>query len=498
MTGNQLIIQSYKSMEYSVYGVGAHSCPSNWIGVPVIVTNDSWLPSPNAPASSYDSPIYYLGDVGIGTMNPNYQLEVNGKIAADSALFVGKVDSGKGININGATATITSPTQTVSFGNDTIKTSGTLKVGAFQSSYLVSDSIKTMAIIPHDSILYFGDINTARQLLNVHYDASQPLTQATITNIAATMIPITYPSYPNSGFSFVNSSSNSCPVYLTVGGWIPDAELNVTGPCWNQLLFSASSSYFSGNDVFTIDAHGNTFTAGNAGINTKTPIAQFQINPIGVGWQTGNNSISMGAMGNDASPFLWSYIGFNAARSNTGSWTVGSDGGHNGGAVIMNTASGGLCFATIPTIGNSIQNIPNDASLTTNNIVMQLTPSGQLVIGIPSTVAPAGYLLAVNGGIIATDVMVKLRSDWPDYVFKKGYPLKSIEELEAFLMLNHHLPGLPSSQELKGKDGISVEEMLAEHTEKLEELTLYIIQLNKEVKCLEVENQKLKEAANQK
>lgn len=69
---------------------------------------------------------------------------------------------------------------------------------------------------------------------------------------------------------------------------------------------------------------------------------------------------------------------------------------------------------------------------------------------------------------------------WPDYVFKKEYKLLSIEELESYIKLNQHLPGVPSALTIKEK-GMNVLEINQSLLEKVEELSLYIINMNKEI-----------------
>lgn len=72
---------------------------------------------------------------------------------------------------------------------------------------------------------------------------------------------------------------------------------------------------------------------------------------------------------------------------------------------------------------------------------------------------------------------------WPDHVFAPGYPLRPLPELEAYLRTHRHLPGLPSAEEVAQK-GLPLVQTQAQLLEKVEELTLYIIQLQKEVDSL--------------
>lgn len=113
--------------------------------------------------------------------------------------------------------------------------------------------------------------------------------------------------------------------------------------------------------------------------------------------------------------------------------------------------------------------------------------NGQIAIGsFTSTLSTVfanniGYQLIVKNGIKTEKVRVELSSanSWPDYVFNNDYALMSIEQLEDFILKNKHLPNIPSSAEVI-KDGIDLGQMDAKLLEKIEELTLYSIELYKE------------------
>ena len=98
---------------------------------------------------------------------------------------------------------------------------------------------------------------------------------------------------------------------------------------------------------------------------------------------------------------------------------------------------------------------------------------------IGSTTGATGYLLSVNGKIMCTELRVQSFATWPDYVFADDYKLASLYDLEQQIKTNKHLPGVPSAEEVCN-DGIAVGEMQKVMMEKIEELTLYIIQLKKD------------------
>jgi hypothetical protein len=109
-------------------------------------------------------------------------------------------------------------------------------------------------------------------------------------------------------------------------------------------------------------------------------------------------------------------------------------------------------------------------------------------------VATGGYNLLVKGGILTEKVKVALAAagtDWADYVFEPSYKLMSLEAVEAFTKENKHLPNVPSADAMV-ESGLDVAQTSKMFMEKIEELTLYMIELNKEVKSLKAENEVLK------
>ena len=107
----------------------------------------------------------------------------------------------------------------------------------------------------------------------------------------------------------------------------------------------------------------------------------------------------------------------------------------------------------------------------------------------------AGYILTVDGKIMGEELKIQTSSAWPDYVFADDYNLKTIEEYEAAIKAENHLPGIPSAAEVES-EGLMVGDMQKRQMEKIEELALYVIQLNKRLNEVEAENENLKEAIN--
>ncbi|MCC7333051.1 MAG: hypothetical protein IT232_10645 [Flavobacteriales bacterium] len=97
-----------------------------------------------------------------------------------------------------------------------------------------------------------------------------------------------------------------------------------------------------------------------------------------------------------------------------------------------------------------------------------------------------------NGNVFATELTIKLKENFPDYVFAKDYQLMPLAELDKFITINKHLPNIPNAKEVK-ENGLSIGEIQTKQMEKIEELTLYILELNKRLEKLEKENTLLKE-----
>lgn len=93
------------------------------------------------------------------------------------------------------------------------------------------------------------------------------------------------------------------------------------------------------------------------------------------------------------------------------------------------------------------------------------------------------YKLDVNGVIRANEVIVSIPSG-ADYVFDTNYPLRSLSEVHAYIQKHHHLPEIPTAEEMEN-NGVSINEMQIQLLQKIEELTLYILQQEKRIKQLE-------------
>ncbi|MFC1617356.1 hypothetical protein ACFL2K_03960 [Candidatus Margulisiibacteriota bacterium] len=138
---------------------------------------------------------------------------------------------------------------------------------------------------------------------------------------------------------------------------------------------------------------------------------------------------------------------------------------------------------------------------------IKVAGNGDISIGTPTP--KTGYKLTVNGGIYAEFLRVKndvavntltvMPQTWSDFVFEDDYNLMPLAEVENKIKTQKHLPGIPSEAEVK-KNGVSVGEMQAKLLQKIEELTLYVIEQNKKIEAqhstLQTQAQEIKELRN--
>ena len=113
-------------------------------------------------------------------------------------------------------------------------------------------------------------------------------------------------------------------------------------------------------------------------------------------------------------------------------------------------------------------------SAAANGKVILQDKGGEVGIGTTNT---AGYKLAVNGKVRATEIRVE--TGWADYVFAPEYKLRPLEEVESFIKANQHLPEIQPASEIQA-NGLDVAATTTKMMAKIEELTLYLIEMNKE------------------
>jgi len=260
-----------------------------------------------------------------------------------------------------------------------------------------------------------------------------------------------------------------------------------------------------------------SYTGGNIGVGTTTPTSPLHINGgvIGTGlsgystrWSfTGSQNGMTAGLVSPNYPYLQGYRNASGTESaeplllnpfggNVGIGTtapaaplhiIGSVGtGISGYSTRWSfSASQNGMTAGLVSYLPYLQGYRNDGAESGTNLL--LNPFGGNV-GI-GTKTPQSAL-AVNGTITAKEVVVTL-TGWADHVFNSDYKLMSLNELEKSIKTDRHLPGIPSADEVK-KNGVSIGDMQAKLLQKVEELTLHVIEQNKKLENLKTENETLK------
>ena len=140
----------------------------------------------------------------------------------------------------------------------------------------------------------------------------------------------------------------------------------------------------------------------------------------------------------------------------------------NGESYVQRT---GLAFYTNPSGLNG-----GDADLLQRMVIL---PDGRVGVGTPSP----DYELTVNGTVHAKEVVIDLQGAQADDVYESGYPLRPLEEVRGYIRRNGHLPDVPSASEV-ASGGMALGQFENLLLRKIEELTLYTLQLQAEIEAL--------------
>lgn len=433
-----------------------------------------------------------IGQVGIGRITPSERLDVDGKIRITP--FGSSVASDAELKMYGNPFNASN-----NFGPAQISFYNWIDVGGGNYDYEKKYKIEFEAGLAERIKLHHLDfpdqlvltktgrvgVNTSGPTEefevkgNAEFEGGAPLLKFRSTSLLASAV---------TGIEFNGSSANKGKIVYTDGG------LFLSG--------RESSSVFSdlvlkeGNvGINATNPTEKLHVVGNALFNYANPTIQFQHVGVDKGFiQVNGNDLRIGtnASNLDGKFVVRTSSGDNFFIDNAGYLGIGvsAPGAHsrvhigtgldasltsNGYMMIGNSDGSNLVFDN-----NEIMARSNGAG---GSLVLQ-NDGGTVRIG--NVAVPAGYKFAINGKMICEELKVKLASSgWPDYVFSEKYKLPSLFEVEKYIQQHKHLPNIPSAAEVE-KNGIEVGDMQKRMMEKIEELTLYIIDLKKEIELLKV------------
>jgi hypothetical protein len=343
----------------------------------------------------------------------------------------------------------TSPSTSLQITSSTAGTSGLRLTNLTSSSATTSGLLsKAMSVDANGNVVLVPVVNTSPSTL---YSANGTLASSRLVTMSGRSLTFN-PTNANSQF-FMNGTSGD----IGLGTSFPSSKLHI--PTGNITLDSGRSIYGTVGNF-------NDVTA-NWAIKSNRPflIASSTFPAIEIR-STGGNSFG--------------YLNLAIAPVDLGFSNVSKAGdvvlrGYTGGSMILNCEGGGNIKLT-----TALDNQGSTPSLTR----MIVTKTGDVGIGTETPDAK----LAVNGVIHSKEVVVDLIG-WPDYVFESDYKLMPLEQLEKSIQQNKHLPNIPSATEVE-KNGVHLGEMNKKLLQKIEELTLYIIELNKEVEALKAQSKR--------
>ncbi|CAN5852546.1 hypothetical protein BH11BAC7_BH11BAC7_23270 [soil metagenome] len=261
-------------------------------------------------------------------------------------------------------------------------------------------------------------------------------------------------------------------------------------PFYNHIPNSLAVTFNSDRTTLFVGPGTGANSVGRVGVGTTNPRATFQ---VGNGLEKITMGSSYAVTGTNGNTFSLSYIGFNVARTAPNQWETENDGGGNGGVVLLGDVAGGIRFIGLPSTGPTNQTV-NDQFIA-DHTKFFLRPDGRVVIGsetmvygsrdVPST------LLTVDGSVVCRELFVT-KNNWADSIFSPGYDLMSLDSLQGYLNANKHLPGVPTEQEIK-LNGSNLGQTDVILLAKIEELTLYMFQLQKQNAMMQKEIELLKQ-----
>ncbi|WP_345954251.1 hypothetical protein [Mucilaginibacter sp. PAMB04168] len=250
---------------------------------------------------------------------------------------------------------------------------------------------------------------------------------------------------------------------------------------YNQGLYNPPTAYlagFSGINMFTEGQLRMLVSrAGHVGIGTNAPLSRLHVStPQSADFSAAALRLEQPYTELSGANLLGPSALFSTNNGNT-AWLLGAVAGTVGTPGNFGGYPGGLSFYTKAGDGNSVS-LPLER--------MRIDQNGNVGVG---TFSPDARL-TVNGTVHAREVKVDLAFPAPDFVFEPKYRLPTLQEVERYVKLNRHLPEVPSAAELAA-GGMQVGEMNLKLLQKVEEITLHLIAMQKENTTSKIQNRRI-------
>lgn len=445
------------------------------------------------------------GNVGIGTTTPAAKLDVAGNTSVSGQLTATLLKTGEfstlsetysgqavivGNNIKATPLTFstvqkltgnTVPAQYIRMRYDKGITFHTNIGGGDAAGTQYADDVNQRMTIDPNGNVGIGTINPTSKL----HVLSGSAAELKFNSGAADLTPSLSVGNTNAGGKFgglIAGTQGSGFVFDNTGFFAVSSE--------------AKSSYTAGTmGSGTINTLLLVQPTGNVGVGTNTPAAKLDVNGttlskiVGVNSNTGLGVLE--AKCTAANPYPLVVVNRNANKM----WALSVDlaSVDDGKFGVTNPSTGNSYFSIDPSNGFTGIGENNRYPKQMLDVAGNIYTSGKVLVGVatPSTALLNDYSLAVNGSALFTKAVVKLNANWPDYVFSKNYELPTLASVEKFINENSHLPGVASAQEVE-KSGVDLGDNQAMLLKKVEELTLYMIDMDKKMQQVQKENAEMK------
>jgi hypothetical protein len=433
--------------------------------------------TPNGVTPSFIAPTNGLiveGRMGLGTATPNNKLEIKHGVNGNSGL--------RFTNLN---SSYNPPTYESNTKFLSVNATGDVVLQNMSNNAVESNELSSIANVMRSNVNGISDTaNIVNSISNTINTNNQLIT--TVNGVASNPVNLPLQELTEIDGSTTNElqtiSQSGNTITLSNGGGSITLPTFVDTDSQSLSLTGNTLSISNGNSVVlptvtpqTLSQSGNTVTLSNGGGSFNLPT--FTATPQTIS-QSGNTVTLSNGGGTFTLPTTSVVAGTNVTVTGNGSAATPFQVSSLDKSIYAD--NGTINQAT--TINSNRIVYMNNSNIWFNGSSSE--SNGKIYVGSTATYpnVTGNYRMFVEGGILTEKVKVALRSsaNWADYVFEKDYNLMPLKKVEEYINTNKHLPGIASAAEL-AKNGLDLAEMQAKHMQKIEELTLYIIEQNKAI-----------------